>query len=493
MCGIGGRVEPRGRCVSAIMVLLGVILFTPSAAQPPSNPPTVNQDPCGEGERLFRERQYGPAEPLLKDCLQTQGDQASTLMFLNVIAVMEGRPQEGEAWGRRALALDSLSADGRYWYGRALLEQGRTEAARVQWEAGFALSMDHKGILEGLARLAMDAGEDAKAYNLLNQLLRQGVDEAWVHGLLSELARRKGLWAAALQHWREFMAREGEDEESLLTAGELSILAGDTAMAVTLGQKAVALSPTAASYGGLGEALFAADRHPEALEALRKATAMDPDEPRYQFNLANVLELLGEVAEAEAHFKRYVELTPDDAIGRLNYSIHLDRLGKTETALQQVDAALSMNRSLVSALVLRGQLLEKLGRYDEVLAVVDTLLARDKDNSPQLQRWRSEIVAAIGETERARQEGQVHLFHIMTPDSASVPMILEELSQGTDFSVLATRFSLGPTANQGGDIGWVTPSDMIEPMRSVIAKLRSNEISEPVRSGLYYHIFKRVR
>ena len=49
-------------------------------------------------------------------------------------------------------ALDSEDAEARYWYGRALLREGRTEEARRQWEQGLQLDlgMTGKAFLFGL-------------------------------------------------------------------------------------------------------------------------------------------------------------------------------------------------------------------------------------------------------------------------------------------------------------------------------------------------------
>jgi tetratricopeptide (TPR) repeat protein len=446
-----------------------------------------------EGERLFRQKLYPQAEVVLKDCLQQQGESSQALFCLTVICVLDGRSREAQRWGERTVALEPGSADARYWYGRALLEQGDADAAGQQWQEGLRLSADHAGLLEGMARLAMDTGDDAKAYNLLQRLLQLGVDEGWVHVMMSELARRKGLWATALEHWQTAVAKDGETPRKLVMTGELSILANDTATAINACRRAVELDPTAEALAVLGEAYFAAERHEEALAALRRASALDPDQPRIHFNLANVLEILGQVQEAEVHFRRYLELEPQDAMGHFNYGIHLDKLGRTEEALQQVEDALAINSSMLEALVIQGQLLERLGRYAEVLQVIDTLQARTSEGHDKLEEWRDRIDRLLAEEQQARQAGKIRLLHIVTPDSQAVRLLMQELTRGMDFTVLATRFSVGPTAGQGGDIGWVAPQDMIEPLRSVIQQLARNETSPPVESRGLYHVFKRVQ
>ena len=78
------------------------------------------------------------------------------------------------------------------------------------------------------------------------------------------------------------------------------------------------------------------------------------------------------------------------------------------------------------------------------------------------------------------------------------PEILEqvtaELAAGTDFAELAVRFSQGPAAARGGDIGWIDPrGDGRAPAAAAIRSLGVNEISPPVEAGGLFHLFKRIR
>jgi len=493
---ISAKVLRLGLILAVLMGLTLVVSLT--AAQKVNSPAPTQRETeliaaCEEGERLFRAQQPDQAEPLLRQCLEQGGEQIRILIYLVVIAINGERYREAKEWGQRAVTAAPDSPDARYWYGRALLETGDKAGAKKQWEEGIALSTEHVGILEGLARLAVDEGADSKAYGLLVQMQRLGVDEAWSHRLLSELARRKGLWAASLRHWQDYLARQSGDAEDLVVAGELGILAGDVDFAIAMCEQAVALEPSGSAYGALGEALFAAERHEEALDALRQAVELDPEQPRFRFNLANVLEIMGLVEEAELHFQRYIELEPSDPTGRLNYAIHLDNLGRLEAALKQIRATARLDPSLLGARVIEAQILEKQSQYAEAMALVDSLIVVDPDNREQLTAWRNQLMVLIQEAEEAGATGKYYLLHIVLADSSAIPLVEQELAQGVEFGALATRFSVGPTAPQGGDIGWLVPDDMVEPLRSAIKDLQPNEISPLVESRGLYHIFKRIR
>ncbi len=473
---------------------LGILLAgqqVPSTAQEPA--PAQVDSSCVEGERLFRSQQHSAAEPLLQECLRRNGEQGKILLYLTVIALSDARHADATQWGARAVAVAPDSPEARYWFGRALVENGDLVGAQQQWEAGISLATEHVGLLEGLAQLAINKGEDSKAYGLLVQMQRVGVDEAWVHQLLSELTRRRGLWAASLKHWQDYLQRAGESAEALVTAGELSILAGDLEGAVQTCERAVELEPSAETHGALGEALFAASRHEEALSALRQAAALDPEVSRIQFNLANVLEIMGLVDEAEEHFRRYVELAPDDARGHLNYAIHLNRLGRTQEALAQAAAAADLEPMLREARVVQAQIYEEGGQYAEAIGMIDTLLQVDDEDKDELLIWRQRMTDNLAQSEAASNAGKFHLQHIVLADTAAVGLFQTELAGGADFGLLAVRFSVGRTAAAGGDIGWVAPSDMVEPLRSAIAQLKPNEISSVIEMQGRYHVFRRLR
>jgi len=470
----------------AVAGCLGFALAAPVVAQ------TGADDPCEAGKHRFVENDYVGAEPLLKRCLQAS-ESLDALLPLTMITVIQGRAAEGVDYGYRALALDPDNVNVRYWYGRALLIAGNQDEALVQWEQGLSLDTQHVGILEGIARLYLQRGDQAKAYNLLHQLRLQGMDEAWLHRALSTLARRKGLWDQAAIHWRDVMKREGESEENLVVMGELEILAGRPAEAVEIFRHAVAVLPSGATFGGLGEAWFALEQVDSAAVALRRAVELDPQNSRNRFNLANVLEILDESEEAGRQFQAYVAQVPDNPIGRFNYGVHLEHRGLLEPALAQIEEAVRLDPQYVQARVVLAQIYERLGRTDDALRVVDSLASLDPGASAELEQWRQRLGGEQAEADAALSAGKVRLLHIVTDDPAAFPLVVEGLASGVEFGTLATRYSSGPTAVRGGDIGWVDPDEMVPVLRDAINALEPGETSPPIETGGLMHVFKRIR
>ena len=490
-----GRALPRLRRLPPRLALSAVLLAAFAAAPAPARqaPTGLPADPCAEGRELYRDGRLREARTALLACLESDPEQVEVLLPLTVMAVREGRRDEALDFGARAAALAPDRPEARYWYGRALLRADRPGEARAEWEAGLQLSFDHVGILEGLARLALRDGETAKAYNLLTQLQRQGVDDAWIHGLLAEISAAKGMWAQALGHLEAAMARETPGQDQLMSAAELSILAGRHDDAIGYCRRAVATAPGGRTYGALGEAFFAAEQVDSALVWLRRAVRQPEAPPRVRFNLANALEVAGLGEEAGEQFRTFLAERPDDAMGHFNYGIHLEHAGRLEEALDQVDRALELDPTMLNAYVVKAQMLENLGRWEEALAVVRTLKGRDRDAAAELAAWEQRLRGARDGAEREAAAGRIHLLHMVLGTPEQLAEVEAALDGGADFADLAVRYSRGPAAARGGDIGWLDPQEMAEPMRSAVLGLEPDEISPPVEARGLHHLFKRIR
>ena len=68
--------------------------------------------------------------------------------------------------------------------------------------------------------------------------------------------------------------------------------------------------------------------------------------------------------------------------------------------------------------------------------------------------------------------------------------ILMRLEEGGDFTLLAERYSEGPYASSGGDLGWVRSGELMNRIDDVVFTLNDNEISGIIETNLGFHIFK---
>lgn len=89
---------------------------------------------------------------------------------------------------------------------------------------------------------------------------------------------------------------------------------------------------------------------------------------------------------------------------------------------------------------------------------------------------------------------QVHARHIVVATRDEASALLVRLRNGEDFAALAVAFSLDTTTRPtGGDLGWFTQSELLEPQLAQIAfELEPNQIAGPIETALGYHIIQTL-
>ncbi len=68
--------------------------------------------------------------------------------------------------------------------------------------------------------------------------------------------------------------------------------------------------------------------------------------------------------------------------------------------------------------------------------------------------------------------------------------IKKKLDKGASFSAMAKKYSEGPSASKGGDIGWIKRGDTIKAFQKVAFSLKKGEVSGPVKTPFGYHLIK---
>ncbi len=95
-----------------------------------------------------------------------------------------------------------------------------------------------------------------------------------------------------------------------------------------------------------------------------------------------------------------------------------------------------------------------------------------------------------------QQEGyrlrQIFLARLSPEDNerilAKVKEIMEQLKRGEPFDRVALRYSEGPNASKGGDLGFIKRDDLAPEFLKVVEKLKEGQYSEPFWSGRGLHI-----
>lgn len=159
----------------------------------------------------------------------------------------------------------------------------------------------------------------------------------------------------------------------------------------------------------------------------------------------------------------------------------LDNLVRGEVVAQQAQKeGLDKTGDTHSLLTLsRLQILEQAG--------AEHYLQNRKPTDAELQAMYKQQVDAMPKT-------QYHARHILVANQAEAQQIIEQLKKGAKFEDLAKKDSIDPgSKNQGGDLGWFSPSNMVKPFADAVMALQKGQITpQPVQTQYGWHVIQLI-
>ncbi len=79
--------------------------------------------------------------------------------------------------------------------------------------------------------------------------------------------------------------------------------------------------------------------------------------------------------------------------------------------------------------------------------------------------------------------------HILLNEQAEAEKLIEELNRGADFQQLAREHSTGPSAPEGGDLGWFTADRMVPPFADAVRSMQPGTYTKsPVQTQFGWHV-----
>ena len=176
------------------------------------------------------------------------------------------------------------------------------------------------------------------------------------------------------------------------------LAAGRPAQAVEKLKKAVAVAPEDEdAHYNLGIALAAAGQTGEARREYEKALEIFPDYGEAHNNLGNLLMNQNEFAEAVTHFQNALAIAPENPIAENNLGTALARQGKVAEALPHFSEAIRLKSDYLEARLNLANGYMTLSRLDEAAQELNTVLRLNPAFEPA-----QKALARL----RARQRGQ---------------------------------------------------------------------------------------
>ncbi|KGF69965.1 peptidylprolyl isomerase [Hoeflea sp. BAL378] len=140
---------------------------------------------------------------------------------------------------------------------------------------------------------------------------------------------------------------------------------------------------------------------------------------------------------------------------------------------------------------------EKLDETDEF----KKLMAFQRDRALHNAIFKSAVVDPVSEADiKARYdkeiaatppEEEISARHILLKTEEEAKAVITELDAGKDFAELAKEKSTGPSAEQGGDLGYFSKGQMVPEFEAAAFALKPGEYAkEPVQTQFGWHVIK---
>jgi peptidyl-prolyl cis-trans isomerase C len=184
---------------------------------------------------------------------------------------------------------------------------------------------------------------------------------------------------------------------------------------------------------------------------------------------------------SRAMFDYYVKNTAGKGVTELSPDQRaqlLDNLVRGEVIAQQAEKdGLDKTGDTASLLALSHlQILEQAG--------AEQYLKDKKPTEAERQAEYDSQVAAMPKT-------QYHARHILVATQDAAQKIIDQLKKGAKFEDLAKKESTDSSKDQGGDLGWFSPANMVKPFADAVASLKKGEVTPaPVQSQYGWHVIQ---
>jgi tetratricopeptide (TPR) repeat protein len=326
-----------------------------------------------------------------------------------------------EAVRTGSLTLDSLRRAQAAFQQAAEIEPTLSEAHTALAEIFLILNDLPQAEREGLA--ATRANPDsygarhtlARVYTIQSKLAEQSLDRSIADKAVTELREVVRIYPTDPEAWAllaEFYVATNREKEAIEALRKWATLPASTEgrfyQVITQGRE---LTPDAAN-ARLGEVLLGAGRTAEAVEAIRRAIALEPDNTRY-------IQLLGEALEASGaadqnvieELRRLVAQSPGNAGASQILARVQARAGRVEDAVTTLRDSIAAVKpgsesDRLSLQLQLAQIYEDASRYDDAVAVYEDLLkSRNIKESPLAgDRDRRFAVAVLSSIAGLRQK-----------------------------------------------------------------------------------------
>lgn len=193
---------------------------------------------------------------------------------------------------------------------------------------------------------------------------------------------------------------------------------------------------------------------------------------------------VGKVKITQADLERELKNLPDFA-----QKIFEESGGKEKFLDELVKKELLYQEALKKGLDKDAEYLRKLEEFKKI-SLIGQLLKKEVESKTKVTE---QEVKNYYDTHKEvfSPFSQIRVSLILVKTEEEAKNILERLKKGEDFAKLAMKSSIDPgSAKSGGDLGFLSKGQMTPELEAVAVRLKTGEISEPLKTKFGYQIIK---
>ncbi len=298
---------------------------------------------------------------------------------------------------------DRLKFWTRFEASQNLIRQGKTEAA-VQAISGL-LEEDPKNVLakSSLANALVRLGAKEEALKQFREVIAMDPARDTAYLGAAKILREFRQYKQARQLIQAVLDMHSANPAAYVSMGDTYLEEGKYGDAERWFRKAVKLDPNSMlAASGLGNCLNRQNRLQEALEVLRSAHRKDTTSYAVTYNLGIVSERLGDQKAAEALYRQAIVLDPEASTGYNNLGSLLDRMGRRKEAIPSIRKAAELDPDNVEAVYNLGVLLTEEGSPEEGLPFLRSAFNK-RPSFQQAGLFLSQTLQKLGKNDEAIQ------------------------------------------------------------------------------------------
>jgi tetratricopeptide (TPR) repeat protein len=397
-------------------------------------------------------------------------------MNLGAMLSMEGRLDEAAAIMAQGITRSPDNPLAHTNLGYVLLKLRRLDDSVASFERALAINPRDREV-QGALNLARDIRSGAIPFEAFAPF-----EEA--------LAASSADPQRAMQKYREVILLAPGFAFAHMNLGLVQMALGDPQALVPL-RKAAELAPgDVAARFNYGFALMGAGRLDEAAGHLKTAVNLDPEDVDSISTLALCELGLGRHDAAIAGYDRALNLSPRNPLLLIQLGAAYAEAGQVAQAEQAMRQALEAAPGFLQGRIQLVALLAQAGRHEDALVELAPL-EQAVPGDPQLASLKAQIIGARDARTAAKAQGKIRLQRILVASEADARDIAARARSGAAFEELAVR-GTGPEKAAGGDIGWVSTSDLRGEVQRAVDTLQVGGVSEPVQLGSTWAVFRRA-